>query len=155
MPEWHMTSAQRALLNEFDLGKLFKKAGINKKASGVNSSGNLETPAKKPRHRKFMGQDPEGRGTMSDKPGRPEAENVHAEPTPADDPSGLTNLGGIDDILKSGLSGPMSPDGMAGDDASLHPNKKHKPTRLQGPAENPGAQTYTSFGNRYPGARHV
>ena len=151
MPEWRLTSPQRALLNEFDLGKLFKKGLINKKASGVDSSGNLETPAKKPRHRKFMGQDPEGRGTMSDKPGRPDSD-PGAKPTTMDDPTGLENLG---EPFDHGLSGPMSPDGNTGDDAAFHPSKKNfKPTRLQGPAEDSGAQTYTSFGNRYPGARN-
>lgn len=142
------TSPQRMLLNELDLGKLIKKAGINKKASTVSHSGNLETPAKNPRHRKFMGQDPEGRGTHADKPGRASSEDsVHATPTSMEDPSGLKNLG---EPLKRGLS-----DGLVGDDASMHPSStKHKPTRLQGPAEKPGKQTWTGFGNRYPGTRN-
>lgn len=150
MPERRLTSPQRMLLAELDLGKLIKKAGINKQPPMQDfpqRSGNLETPAKKPRHRKFMGQDPEGRGTMADKPGRESSEHsVHATPTTMDDPTGLENLG---EPLSRGIS-----DNMVGDDASMHPSaKKHKPTRLQGPAEDPGAQTYTSFGNRYPGAR--
>ena len=152
MSEWRMTSAQRALLVEIDLGKLIKKAGINKQPpmkEFPQRSGNLETPAKKPRHRKFMGQDPDGRGTMADKPGRESTEgSVHAKPTSMEDPTGLENLG---EPLGRGLS-----NGLTGDDASMHPNgKKHNPTRLQGPAEDSGAQTYTSFGNRYPGARSV
>lgn len=149
MPEWRLTSPQRMLLNEIDLGKLIKKAAINKQQPMQDypqRSGNLETPAKNPRHRKFMGQDPEGRGTMADKPGRPEAKNVRPAPTTMDDPTGLENLG---EPLSRGLS-----DGLVGDDASMHPSsKKHKPTRLQGPAEDSGAQTWTNFGNRYPGTR--
>jgi hypothetical protein len=141
------------LLNELDLGKLMKKAGINKQPPTKEfpqRSGNLETPAKNLRHRKFMGQDPSGRGTMADKPGRESSENsVHATPTTMDDPSGIEGEENLGEPLSRGLS-----DGLVGDDATMHPSaKKHKPTRLQGPAEDPGAQTWTSFGNRYPGAR--
>lgn len=146
MPEWRLTSPQRALLNEFDLGKWIKKAGINKKADTSSRSGNLETPAKNPRHRKFMGQDPEGRGSQSDKPGRPDSD-PRAKPTSMDDPTGLENLG---EPYEHGLSGPMSPDGGVGDDAASHPSQGHKPTRLQGPSETPGKQSWNSFGNRYP-----
>lgn len=148
MPEWRLTSPQRMLLSEVDLGKLIKKAGINKKASGVSHSGNLETPTKKIRHRKFMGQDPDGRGTMADKPGRESSEgSVHAEPTSMEDPTGLENLG---EPLERGLS-----DGLVGDDASSHPSsKKHSP-RITRVAEDPGRQRTNSFGNRYPGARGV
>ena len=69
-----------------------------------------------------------------------------------EDPTGLENLG---EPFEHGLQGPMSPDeNGVGDDAASHPNRGHKPTRLQGPSETPGRQGYTSFGNRYPGARN-
>jgi hypothetical protein len=142
------------LLNEIDLGKLIKKAGVNKKASGVSHSGNLETPTKNPRHRKFMGQDPEGRGTMADKPGRPSSERtVHAEPTSMEDPTAMQDPTGLENLgepLERGLS-----DGLVGDDAFPHPSSKKQSPRITGVAEDPGGQRTNSFGNRYPGARGV
>lgn len=145
--EGKLTAPQKELLREMDLNKLIKKALINKQPSKVSHSGNLETPPKNPRHRRFMGQG-DGHGTMGDKPGRPPAKNVRAEPTSMEDPSGLENLG---EPYDRGLS-----DNLVGDDASMHPSSSvQKPRRLQGPSETPGKQTWTSFGNRYPGTRNA
>lgn len=146
-----LTAPQLALLNELNLTKLLKKANINKQyplKKYPNRSGNLETPVK-PKHKGLMGQPDNPYGTRSDKHGRPSSEyTVHARPTSMKDPTGLTNLG---EPLDRGIS-----DENVGDDANMHPSsKKHKPTRLQGPAENPGAQTWTSFGNRYPGTKSI
>ncbi len=154
MSERRLTSPQRMLLNELDLdnlGKFFKKASkkvfINKKASGVDSSGNLETPPKNPRHREFMGQPENPHGTMADKPGRPDSSDVgensiHATPTSMEDPTGLINLG---EPLGRGLS-------FTSDSSDAHPSAKHKPV-LQRQGEKPGTMSWNSFGNRYPGAR--
>jgi len=152
-PPHRLTSPQKMLLSEFsmgelDFGKLIKKSLINKQASKASRSGNLETPLKDPKHRKMMGQSDNPHGTRADKPSRPQAENIRATPTSMEDPSGLIDLG---EPLERGLS-----DNAVGDDASFHPSStKQKPTRLQGPSETPGKQTWTSFGNRYPGARNV
>lgn len=147
--ESKFTAPQLKLIIEMDLAKLVSKQFINKQypiAEYPPRSGNLETPTK-PEHKGLMGQPQNPHGTMADKPGRETSENsVHAVPSSMRDPTGLITLG---QPYQRRLS-----DGVVGDDASMHPSTtKAKPTRLQGPAENPGDQTYTSFGNRYPGAR--
>jgi len=151
------TAPQLKLLAELNLRPesnllLTKKAQINKQPpmkEFPQRSGNLETPVKN-KHKNLMGQPENPHGTMSDKPGRESSEHtVHATPTSMEDPTGLENLG---EPLERGLS-----TGTVNDnDASVHPNvKKTAPQRLEGPAENPGKQRATSFGNRYPGARNV
>jgi hypothetical protein len=151
-----LTSAQMALLNELNIAKMLKKAGIHtdyptNKKEYPQRSGNLETPVKQ-KHKGLMGQPNNPHGTMADKPGRPSSEDtVHARPTSMKDPSGLENLG---EPLSRGIS-----DQNVGDDANMHPSsKKHKPTRSHGPTETPGAnqsKTWTSFGNRYPGIKSM
>lgn len=148
------TAPQLRLLAELNLTPqpalaTTKKKNINKQPPMGEfpvRSGNLDTPVK-PKYKGLMGQpqDPH----LADKPGRPSSENsIHAVPTSMKDPTGLTNLG---EPLKKGLS-----NHKVGDDASIHPAvKKMAPQRYEGPAENPGKQRATSFGNRYPGARNV
>ena len=165
MPKWSLTSPQRMLLNELDLnlGDLFGQAArnlvqtkknINKKASKVDSSGGLETPPKDLRHREFMmgKQSKNSHGTIANKVGRPDSgdvgeNSVHAIPTSMEDPTGLINLG---EPLDRGLSY-----NLTGDDANAHPNSKHSPKldRL-GEKSNEG-KDWSSFGNRYPGARNT
>lgn len=150
------TAPQLRLLAELNLRPeldplVVKKANINKQqplGEFPSRSGNLETPVK-PKHKGLMGQPQNPHGTVADKPGRPSSENsVHAVPTSMEDPSGLVNLG---EPLDRGLSNQI-----VGNDASIHPAiKKTAPQRLEGPAENPGKQRATSFGNRYPGTRNV
>ncbi len=154
------TAPQRRLLLELNLTpkpdvRTAKKAkavapNSSKEKEFPKRSGNLETPLTNPQHRKLMGQPDNPHGTMSDKLGRPPAKNIHPEPTtindPSEDPTGLINLG---EPYERGIVDPI-----VGDDAGIHPAyKKHKPARQQGPSETPGRQTYTGFGNRYPGAR--
>jgi len=161
------TAPQRRLLLELNLipepdARTAKKSKANAPNSSKakkfpERSGNLETPLTNPQHRKLMGQPENPHDTMSDKIGRPQAQNVRpkkttvGEPTvndPSDDPSGLENLG---HWHERGIIDPV-----VGDDAAIHPSiKKHSPARLQGPSETPGKQTYTGFGNRYPGARGI
>lgn len=154
-PSWisenKLTAPQLALLNELDINKWIKKRNINRvnhMKDYPQRSGNLETPVK-PKHKGLMGQPDNPHGSMADKPGRPSSENsVHARPTTMKDPSGLENLG---EPLERGIS-----DDNVGDDANMHPStKSYKPTRLQGPSETPGKQTWTSFGNRYPGTKSM
>lgn len=143
-----LTSPQRQLLAEFDFLKLSKKAGINKEPpmkEFPQRSGNLETPDPNPRRRKFMGQ--QTYGSQSSKPGRESSEKtVHAKPTSMDDPTDLEELGHYHELDIS--------DDNDGEHDEYYPRaKSNKPIRLQGPAEDPGNQSYTSMGNRYPGIK--
>ena len=151
------TAPQLQLLQELTLRpqvdlKLAKKSGLNnervKLAQYPSRSGNFETPVKN-KHKKLMGQPENPHGTRADKLGRESSEaSVHAVPTTQDDPTGLRNMG--QPYQRGVLNNPASDD-----DAEKHPNKSTKPQRLQGPSETPGKQTYTGFGNRYPGVRNV
>jgi len=155
------TAPQQRLLLELNLlpkpdQREIKKSGATKADHSKQfpqRSGNLETPLTNPQHRKLMGQSDNPHGTRADKVGRPQAKGIRAEPNKAgkpeemEDPTGLKNLG---QPFDRGLVEPL-----VGDDAEISKNdEKHKPQRMQGPSETPGRQTWTSFGNRYPGGRN-
>lgn len=145
-----LTSPQKLLL-DFDILKLSKKANINKQPPMDKypyRSGNLETPPKKIKHRIMMGQTPDGKGTMADKRGRKSSEDsVHPK---------NNELGTPEDLDFENIGDPLEIDitnKSVGYDANYVKTRKYKPLRLQGPTETPGAQRYTSFGNRYPGVK--
>lgn len=163
------TAPQRRLLKEFasrfsapkldpyiaarmGLGSEQSKNADNKQGK---RSGNLEFSTK---HKKLMGQSDNPHQTRAQKPGRPPASRTRPEGASEetgsiaamsnifrDDPSGLTDLG---EPYTRGLS-----QQMVGNDAELHPSKGTAPARIQGFAENPGKQSWTGFGNRYPGSK--